>query len=131
MTMYVMSLTQSWFAAVGIKSLTMFGYVGNPCVESVEPILVHDPQLHATDTRIDSPYIVDKLKREVLPGGSCQNGILIVFIIGLLTHTKQCAKIRHSIFSGGFCVQGCYCLAPAFFLIGMLNFFSAISIIVS
>jgi hypothetical protein len=28
-------------------------------------------------------------------------------------------------------VQGCYCLAPAFFLIGMLNFFSAISIIVS
>ena len=87
--MYVISLTQSWFDAVGIKSLTMFGYVGNPCVESVEPILVHDPQLHATDTRIESPYFVDKLKCEVLPGGSCQNGILIVFVIGLLTHTKD------------------------------------------
>lgn len=76
-------------------------------------------------------YVLDILESELPPGRLCQSGIVIVLVIGLLAYANQSAKTLDMIASRVLCVQVIYCLAPAFFLIGILNFASATLIISS
>jgi hypothetical protein len=48
-----------------------------------------------------------------------------VLVICLLRYTKQLAKEPNPVSDGILCVQVLYCLAPAFFLIEILNLDSA------
>ena len=76
-------------------------------------------------------YVLDILECELLPGRLRQGGIVIVLVIGLLAYANQSAKTLDMIASRVLSVQVIYCLAPAFFLIGILNFASATLIISS
>ena len=93
--------------------------------------LVHVPKLRATYPRIKFADVFDVLQCELLPGSFCEGRILVVLIIGLLAYAKQLAKELDAIASMILCVQVSYCLAPAFFRIGILNLASATLIISS
>ena len=89
------------------------------------------PDLHSANAGIIFTYGFDVLKGELFPGYLGQSRVLIVLIISLLAYANQPAEIRNPVIDCGFCTQVCYCLAPAFFLIGILYFCSAISMIFS
>ena len=75
--------------------------------------------------------ILDILKSELLSGCFCQGRIVIVLIVSLLAYANQSAKTLDMVASRVLRVQVIYCLAPTFFLIGILNFASATLIISS
>ncbi len=148
-----MSLTHNWFIAVGINSRTRLRNSGSPwhpvphlkpiTVDDVfEPVpsdplniweitLVHIPQLHAADSRIHSPYVMDIFKDERLLRGFSASGFPFVLMICLLAYAKQSAQRLDAVLPRVACMQVLYCLAPAFFRIWMSNFFSATLIISS
>ena len=77
-------------------------------------------------------YVLDLFKCELLSGSLCQSGIVIVRVTGgLLAYANQSPKTLDTITPGVLCVQVIYCLAQAFFLIGILNFAFATLIISS
>lgn len=76
-------------------------------------------------------YVSDILECELLSGCLRQSGIVIVLVISLLAYANQSAKGLNEVSSTIPCVQVIYCLAPAFFLIGILNLASATLIISS
>ena len=76
-------------------------------------------------------YILDILESELFTRSLCMRSVLIILIISLLAYANQSAKSLDTIASRDTCVQVIYCLAPAFFLIGILNFASATLIISS
>ena len=76
-------------------------------------------------------YILDILESELFTRSLCMRSVLIILIISLLAYANQSAKSLYTIASRDLRVQGIYCLAPAFFLIGILNFASATLIISS
>ena len=76
-------------------------------------------------------YILDILESELLSGCFRQSGVVIVLVVSLLAYANQSAKSLDTIASRDLRVQVIYCLAPAFFLIGTLNFASATLIISS
>lgn len=96
-----------------------------------EVITVHMPQLKSSDARVFLADVTDVLKGKLLAGGLGMCCVFIVLVVSLLTYTKQLAETPDTVASGVLCVQVPYCLAPAFFLIGILNFASATSIILS
>lgn len=75
-------------------------------------------------------YILDILESELFTRSLCMRSVLIILIISLLAYANQSAKSLDTI-ARDTCVQVSYCLAPAFFLIGILNFASATLIISS
>lgn len=76
-------------------------------------------------------YILDILESELFTRSLCMRSVLIILIISLLAYANQSAKSLDTIASRDLCVQVSYCLAPAFFLIGILNLASATFIISS
>lgn len=76
-------------------------------------------------------YILDILESELFTRSLCMRSVLIILIISLLAYANQSAKSPDMIASRDLRVQVIYCLAPAFFLIGILNFASATLIISS
>ena len=76
-------------------------------------------------------YILDILESELFTRSLCMRSVLIILIISLLAYANQSAKSLDTIASRDTRVQVSYCLAPAFFLIGILNFASATLIISS
>lgn len=76
-------------------------------------------------------YILDILESELFTRSLCMRSVLIILIISLLAYANQSAKSLYTIASRDLRVQVIYCLAPAFFLIGILNFASATLIISS
>lgn len=76
-------------------------------------------------------YILDILESELFTRSLCMRSVLIILIISLLAYANQSAKSLDTIASRDLRVQVIYCLAPAFFLIGTLNFASATLIISS
>lgn len=100
-------------------------------IVKAEVTLVHVPQLHPSDAGIFLPDVADVLEGKLLSGGLSMCRILVILIVSLLAYTKQPAKALDVISSRVFCVQVLYCLAPAFFLIGILNLASATLIISS
>lgn len=76
-------------------------------------------------------YILDILESELFTRSLCMRSVLIILIISLLAYANQSAKSLDAIASRDLRVQVIYCLAPAFFLIGTLNFASATLIISS
>lgn len=76
-------------------------------------------------------YILDILESELFTRSLCMRSVLIILIISLLAYANQSAKSLDTIASRDLRVQVIYCLAPAFFLIGILNFASATLIISS
>ena len=76
-------------------------------------------------------YILDILESELFTRSLCMRSVLIILIISLLAYANQSAKSLDTIASRDLCVQVSYCCAPAFFLIGILNFASATLIISS
>lgn len=105
--------------------------VASDWIVEAEVITVHMPQLKPSDARVFPADVTDVLEGKLLAGGLGMCGIFIVLVVSLLTHTKQFAEPPDTIASGVLRVQVPYCLAPAFFLIGILNFASATSIILS
>ena len=93
--------------------------------------LVHVPKFRSTYPRIKLADVFDVLQCELLPGGFREGRILVVLIICLLAYAKQLAKELDAITSTILRVQVPYCLAPAFFRIGILNLASATLIISS
>ena len=81
--------------------------------------------------RIFRPDLTDVLQRELLLRGLGQFCVLVTLVVCLLAYTKQPAKDAHGIALRVPRVQVCHRLAPAFFLISTLNFFSATLIISS
>ena len=86
---------------------------------------VHMPEFVTSDPWIFHPDILDVLQGKSLSGRTGQNLGFVVFVICLLRYAKQLAKMLNLISFGVLRVQVLYCLAPAFFLIGMLNLASA------
>ena len=96
-----------------------------------ELLTVHLPYLRDAHAWIQLVYILDILESELLSGCFSQEGIVIVLIISLRAYANQFAKRPDEVSATIPCVQVIYCLAPAFFLIGILNFASATLIISS
>ena len=96
-----------------------------------ELLAVHLPYLGDAHAGIKPVDVLDILKCELLTRRLCQNGVVIVLIISLLAYANQPAKTLDMIASRVLRVQVIYCLAPAFFLMGILNFASATLIISS
>ena len=92
---------------------------------ALEVSSVHMPELHSSYPRILGPDALDVLQGKGFPGRAGQNLRFVVLVIGLLRYAKQLAKMLNLISFGVPCAQVVYCLAPAFFLIWMLNFASA------
>ena len=89
------------------------------------------PELGTSYPGVKFANVFDVLQRERLSSrfGECR--ILVILIIRLLAYAKQLAKEPDTITSMIPCVQVPYCLAPAFFRIGILNLASATLIISS
>ena len=87
------------------------------------------PQLGSTYARVFLAGVLYERNSKFFLGGIAQNGILIILIIGLLSNAKQLAQTLDLIPGRVCAVQPFYCLAPAFFLVGMLNRSSATFII--
>src|SRR5574344_2825285 len=96
-----------------------------------ELLTVHLPYLGDAHAWIQLVYILDILESELLSGCFRQSGVVIVLVISLLAYANQSAKSLDTIASRDLRVQVIYCLAPAFFLIGILNLASATLIISS
>ena len=96
-----------------------------------ERLFIHVPNLHSTDTRVFFTYFPNVLKSELLLCGLGKGRVFVILIISLLAYANQSAKALNTIASRILCVQVSYCLAPAFFLIGILNLASATFIISS
>ena len=92
---------------------------------------IHIPQFHSSDARIYFPYRMDKLHSKRFLGEVCKSGLFNILEIGLLGNAKQSTQRNYRIAPLVLCMQVCYCLAPAFFLILMLNCSSATFIISS
>jgi len=90
---------------------------------------IHVPYLGDAHAGVQSVNVLDILKSELFARSLRQSGIVIVLVIGLLAYANQSAKTLDKVASRVPCVQVIYCLAPAFFLIGILNFASATLII--
>ncbi len=107
---------------------------GQECISAYrfplyELLLVQLKYLLPSDTRV---FLADqdcKLQGKCPACSSCQGKVLIVLVIGLLCKAKQFAECSNWIFVWTLRVQVINDLAPYFFLIGMLNFFSARSMI--
>ena len=94
-----------------------------------EALPVHVPYLNSTDTGVFTADFTDVLKGELLLGGFGQGRVFVILIVSLLAYANQSAKRPDTEAPGVFCVQVSYCLAPTFFLIGILNLDSATLII--
>ena len=86
---------------------------------------VHIPQLLTSYPWILLAYAFHIFKNKWLLCCLLKYFRLVMLIISLLTHAKQCAKFLNLISLGVLCAQVAYCLAPAFFLIWMPNLASA------
>ena len=87
-------------------------------------------QLLASYAVVVCTYVLNKLDDHLL----CKTLLLkrvLVLIIGLPALAKQLAEKAHGLTLYLLCCKLFYCLAPDFFLIGMLKVFSARSIITS
>lgn len=93
--------------------------------------LVHVPQLQTADEGVFRADVHDILYGKRLCRQAGKGLALVMLVIGLLAYAKQRAKGAHGISAGCLCVQVTYCLAPGFFLMGMLNSRSAMFIISS
>ena len=89
------------------------------------------PELGTTYPGVKFADVFDVLQRELLSSRFSEYRVLVILIIRLLAHAKQLAKELDTIASMILCVQVPYCLAPAFFRIGILNLASATLIISS
>ena len=98
-------------------------------ITSIEKAAVHVPQLGSTYTRVFLADVLYERNSKFFLGGIAQNGVLVILIIGLLSNAKQLAQTLDLIPGGVCAVQPFHCLAPAFFLIGMLKRSSATFII--
>jgi hypothetical protein len=87
----------------------------------------HYIELEGSYTRSFGTYILYRGYQNLFMNLSF-SGIELVLIVGLPTVTKQATKGADA--AQCTFMQGRYCLVPGFFLIGMLNSFSAMSIIV-
>ena len=87
-------------------------------------------KLCATNARITLPYFADELYNHFL-GQQLFAERIPVLIISLPAFAKQSAEKGHGLSLDLLCGKLFYCLAPDFFLIGMLKVFSARSIITS
>ena len=87
---------------------------------------VHVPELGASDSRILRTDAPDVFQCEGFPGSPGQDLRLVMLVICLLRYAKQPAKELNPIPFGILRMQVLYRLAPAFFLIGILNLASAI-----
>lgn len=87
--------------------------------------LVHVPKFHTSDTGVYCPHFPYVLERKRHPGCLGQCRVFVVLIISLLGYAKQYTKELDVVASRIPCMQVPYCLAPAFFLIGILNLASA------
>ena len=86
---------------------------------------VHIPELHPAYPGILDTNRLDELQGERFLSRLSHHSRLIVLVICLLRYTKQLAKEPNPVSGGILCVQVLYCLAPAFFLIEILNLDSA------
>ena len=91
----------------------------------VKSLPVHIPKLQPTYPGIFDTNRLDELQDERFLGRLSHHSRLIVLVICLLRYTKQLAKKPNPVSDGILCVQVLYCLAPAFFLIEILNLDSA------
>jgi len=89
------------------------------------------PELGTTYSGVKFADVSYVLQRELLSGRFGECCVLVILIIRLLAYAKQLAKKPDTIASMILCVQVSYCLAPAFFRIGILNLASATLIISS
>ena len=94
-------------------------------VIALEVASIHVPELDSTYSGVLCPDILDILQSKGFPGYTGQDLRFVVLVICLLRYAKQLAKMLNLISFGVPCVQVVYCLAPAFFLIWMLNLASA------
>ena len=94
-------------------------------IVTTELCFIHMPELGTTYTGVEFADVFDVLQRELLSGrfGECR--VLVILIIRLLAYAKQLAKEPDTIAPMIPCMQVSYCLAPAFFRIGILNLASA------
>ena len=92
---------------------------------------IHMPDFLPSYTWIFLPHGTYVLKHKSLLGGLEQHFRFIILIICLLGYAKQFAQAQDLIDLGILCMQGLYCSAPDFFLIGILKASSARSIIMS
>ena len=125
--MYVMSLTHSWSGPV----YHIFKAVPADGSLFTELPLIHMPEFGTAYAAVSPADLMDKIYDELFLGDLSEYRLLITFEISLLRDTKQPAKTRYRIYLRVFCMQVLYCLVPAFFLMGMLNFASATLIISS
>ena len=89
------------------------------------------PEFRASYPGVKFADVFDVLQRELFSGRFCECCVLVMLIVRLLAHAKQFTKEPDTIASTILCVQVPYCLAPAFFRIGILNLASATLIISS
>ena len=100
-------------------------------IVATELCFIHMPEFRTTHPGVKFANVFDVLQCELLSGRFCECCVLVVLIIRLLAHAKQFTKEPDTIASTILCVQVPYCLAPAFFRIGILNLASATLIISS
>ena len=93
-------------------------------------VTIHIMQFVTTQAWIYLTDILYKLYHHLLLESLLAQSIPVL-IICLPALAKQPAEKAHGLAFDLLCGKLCYCLAPAFFLIGMLNIFSASSIITS
>ena len=130
-------VSRAWFAHLQSHLHPRLNQEVCKCISSkyiflvTEVILVHLPYLRNAHSWIifADPQSIFNCKRS--HRYSRKSALLIILVIGLLALAKQLAKTLHLILCRVFCVQVLYRLAPAFFLIEMLNLASATLIISS
>lgn len=92
---------------------------------------VHVPELDAAYPGVLGPDRLDEAHYELLHGAPAEFGPAVMLVICLLAPAKQHAEGRHSVARCVPRAQVPYCLAPAFFRIGIPNLDSATRIISS
>ena len=94
-------------------------------VIALEVAPVHPPEFDPAYPGIFGSDSFDVLQGKGFPRHAGHDLGVVVLVICLLRHAKQLAKMLNLISFGVPCAQVVYCLAPAFFLIWMLNLASA------
>ena len=117
------------FKAVAVKEL--LERIAPYAIHVGELRLIHKPELTRPDAGVEFAHATYVFECKRLAGYLPYRPLLISLVIGLLAGTKQSAHSFDRIFSRRACMQTRYCLVPAFFLICMLKFFSAMLIISS
>ena len=97
---------------------------------TVEFFTVHMPEFHTAYTRIHLPNRMNKLYSKCFLGEFGKSCLFNVFEICLLGNAKQSTQCGYGISPLVLRMQVCYCLAPTFFLILMLNC-SSVTFIIS